>query len=325
MVIKFKTVAIFVAIALIIGGGWYCYTTFYVKPPIPPFKTQKPERRDIFNTVQAEGVLEAQGTSKIGPLVDGTIKKILVTENQDVKKGQILALIDNGFGGNEGDSQVVQKKAILEQAKVTEHYSHANYKRQEALYKAGQMAKDAFEKIEKDYLYNKADLDNKQSAYEQELYLFEQTKVKAPHDGTILAIPVKEGELVSRSSSTSPVLFKIAKDLSTMKVSLNVDEGKVGDVKIGQGVNLTVDTYPYRVWKGVIETIGKDPVEATSLDATQKQSVFYKTELMIKDPERLLRPGMTVHAKIKAGMAEKVLSLPGFVFQFSPKSNRCCC
>ncbi|MFH0898870.1 MAG: efflux RND transporter periplasmic adaptor subunit [bacterium] len=317
---NFKKIIIFIVVIGVLCSVWFGYKKFFVKPPEQPFKTQKLERRDIINTVQAEGTLEAQGTSKIGPLITGTIKKILVTENQDVKKGQLLALLDNGYGGNQGDSQVVQKKALLEQAKVTMNYSRSYYQRQEILYKAGQLAKDKFEEITRNYLSAKADLDNKQAAYEQELYQFEQTKIKAPHDGTILAIPVKEGELVSMFASTTTALFKIAKDLSNKKVILSVDEGKIGDLKIGQKVNLTVDTYPYRVWKGFIETIGKEPVANDAHDQSQKKSIFYKTELMIKDPELLLRPGMTVHAKIKVGKAKKVLALPGFVFQFSTKA-----
>lgn len=317
---KFKVIKKIVWLAIIVAmffGGWYGYKTFFVKPQVLPFKTQRAERRDVFNTVQAEGILEAQGTSKIGSLIQGTIKKILVAENQDVKKGQVLALIDNGFGGDEGDSLVVQQRALCKQAKVTVDYLSSNYKRQEALYKAGQLAQDAFEKVTKDYLFAKADLDNKEAAYKQVSYQFEQTKVIAPHDGTILAIPVKLGELVTPAASTSATLFRLAEDLSTMKAILNVDEGKIGDVKIGQNVNLTVDTYPYQVWKGAIDTIGNEPIVGTSM--TDK-SVFYKTELTIKDPARLLRPGMTVHAKIKAGKAEHVLTLPGFVFQFPPKA-----
>lgn len=232
----------------------------------------------------------------------------------------MLALLDNGFGGNDGDSRVAQQKALLEQAKVTLDYRQANYKRQEILYNAGQLAKDKFEEITKDYLFAKAERNNKQAAYEYELYQFKQTKIKAPHDGTVLAILIKEGELVSMVASTTAALFKIAKDLSIKKVILNVDEGKVGDVKIGQKVNLTVDTYPYKVWKGTIETIGKENVANESQDQSEKKSVFYKTELKIKDPERLLSPGMTVHAKIKVGKAKKVLALPGFVFQFTPKA-----
>lgn len=318
---KFKKIITLIVVIFMLGGGWYGYKKFFTKPPALPFKTQKPERRDISNNVQAEGKLEAHGTSKIGTLLShGTVKKILVTENQDVKQGQLLALLDNGFGGNDGDSRVVQQKALLEQAKVTVNYLHANYQRQKALYKSGQLAKDAFEKITKEYKYNCADLDNKQALYDQERYQFVQTKVTAPHDGTILQIPIKEGETLSMYGSTATTLFSIAKDLSTMKVILNVDEGKVGDIKIGQKAKLTVDTYPYRRWNAVINSIGKEPVSGDDLDQTQKKAIFYKTELVIKDHERLLRPGMTVHAKIKVGKVKKALALPGFVFQFNSKT-----
>jgi|GEM_PF-705689 RND family efflux transporter MFP subunit len=319
---RFKIIINLMLVLVICIAGWYGYKKFFTPKPEPMFKTQKPERRNVYNKVQAEGKLEAPGVSKIGPFItNGTVKKILVSENQDVKEGQLLATLDNGYGGNEGDTMLREKKAVLAQSKATLDYSHANYLRQKALFQAGQLSQDKFESITKDYLLNKADLKNKQADYEKELYQFENTKVKAPHDGTILSIPVQEGEAVSSTTSPPTVLFRIARDLSTMKVNLSVDESKVGDLKIGQKVKIKVDTYPYRAWKGKIESIGKDPYLEDSLSqGAARKTVFYKTELKIKDVEQLLRPGMTVHADITVGKAKKVLALPGFVFQISEKT-----
>lgn len=302
---------------LIITTSWYGYKRYTRSLEKPLFKTQKIERKDIHNTVNVEGTLEALGTSKIGPLIVGTIKKIHVKEDQAVTKGELLAELDNGLGG---DTNVRQKLAQLKTAKLAFVYIKENFKRKEALYKSGQLAKDAFEKAVQEYKTAKADIDNKQASYDQDLVIYKQTKITAPHNGTILSIPMKEGESVSPAGNPTPVLFELAQDLGTMKATLSIDENKIGHIKLNQKVNITVDTYPYKTWKGTVSNIGHAPMAKDKDQQQQQKVVSYKTEVILKNDEQLLRPGMTVHAKIKIGKAKKALAVPGFAFYISSKN-----
>ena len=111
-----------------------------------------------------------------------------------------------------------------------------------------------------------------------------------------------------------------------MKATLRIDENKIGDVNVGMIAEISVDTYPYKQpWKGPIDVIGMNKmgaaVGAVASQAQQMQgeAVVYKAEVLIDNAEGLLRPGMTVHAKVLVAEAKQVLAVPGFIFQLNSK------
>ncbi len=308
----FKTILLVLSTMVLAAGSWFGYKWFFNKPVPKLFRIQKPERRSVYRLVNAEGKLEALGTSKVGPLIQATVRKVLVKEDEEIKEGQLLAILENDKGG---DTDVRQQKALLEKAILLRDYLALNFNRQEALYKSSQLAQDSFEHFTQQYKDAQEEVKRLQASYEKELFVFNQTEIRAPHDGIVLDIPITEGETVSPVVSPPSVICQIAKDLRTMKVTLYVDENRVGDVKIGQQAKIAVDTYPYKAWKGVIESVGNFP--ATIDHGSQKNFIAYKTIVVIKDDERLLRPGMSAHAKIKAGKSKDVLAVPGYVFQLN--------
>src|SRR5437867_104148 len=97
------------------GASWFAYKKLFFAPSKILFKTQKPEKPDIYSLVHAEGSLEAQGTSKIGSLISAKIKKIYVKEGDKVVKDTLLAELINDQGG---DTSVRQAEAQLKKAQA---------------------------------------------------------------------------------------------------------------------------------------------------------------------------------------------------------------
>lgn len=308
----FKALLLIIGTVILASVSWFGYKRFFNKPVEKLFRAQKPERRSVYRLVNAEGKLEAFGTSKVGPLIQATVKKILVKEDELVKENQVLAILENDKGG---DTDVRQQKALLEKAMLLRDYLELNFNRQESLYKSGQLAQDSFDRLNQQYKDSCEEVNRLQASYDKELFIFKQTEVRAPHDGIVLDIPVTEGETVSPVVSPPSVICQIAKDLRTMKINLHIDENRVGDVKVGQRVKISVDTYPYKIWKGAIDRVGNFPV--TVDQGSQKQFIAYKAIVIIKDGDCCLRPGMSAHAKIKAGKSKEVLAVPGYVFQLN--------
>ncbi len=303
-----------VAIISLIG-----YKIFLSTSSSLPFKTQKPERRDIHKIVRAEGSLEAQGTSKLGPLINATVKKIYVKDGQSVMQGTLLADLENDSGG---DPAVRQAKAQLEQAKAMFTYTAAMYARRKTLYRTGELAQETFEKDLREYQHARAEVRRLQALFDKEAFLLEQTHIRAPHNGTILAINVKEGEAVSIGVSPAIVLFEIAQDLATMKATLYIDESDVGHVHVGMPTEIAVDTYPNRPpWVGKIASIGmsKAANPASHTQQGQVTPVTYKAEVLIDNSEGLLRQDMSVHAKTTIAEVKQALAVPGYVFQLNGK------
>ncbi len=308
-------------IIIILGvGGWFVYKTFFKAPSQIFFKTQKLEKHDISKIVNAEGSLEAQGTQKIGSLINAKVKKIYVKEGDKVTKNTLLADLENSTGG---DADVKRTQAELKRAQADLEYKAAYYKRDSALFKSGQIARETFEKTTAEYVTAQAEVERTRAAHDKEVFLFEQAQVRAPIDGIIVSIPVKEGQAFSPSNATSCVLFEIAQDLSSMKATLSIDENKMGDIKIGMQAKITVDAYPdHKPWKGKISSLGTSKAVQQSTTQTQQgqtPSVTYDAEVLIDNSEKLLRPSMTVHAKITIEKVKQALAVPGFVFQLNPK------
>lgn len=274
-------------------------------------KTKNPQLRTIAHVVHAQGSLEAHGYAKVGPLITGTVKRILVATDQKVKKGELLAILDNGKGG---DTVLRQQEAVLEKAKASMQYQEAYFKRQQSLFNAGQLAKDTYEKALQDVSIIRAEVKNQQAALEKEKYLYNNTFIRSPCDGTILAVDVKEGETVSEVAAYPTVLFEIAQNLDIMFATLAIDENKIGSVALGQKVKIMVDTYPYRHWCTSIHHIANAPIQQQKTQ-NAPQTVRYEAHCSVSNPDGALKPGMTIHANIIAAKKKNVLSLPGFVFQ----------
>lgn len=309
-----NVIATCIVIIIIVGASLFAYKSVFSSRPKMLFKTQKAEKRDIYKIVHAEGSLEAQGTSRIGSLISAKVKKIHVKEGDRVAKGAVLADLINDKGG---DTCVRQAAAQLKKAQVALMTITQTHQREESLFQSGQLSKEAFEKATEGYAIAQADVASAQASYDKELFLFEQTTVYAPHDGTIVSVPIRDGQAFSPSSA-SEVLFEIAQDLGTMQVTLYIDENKMGDVKVGMEAKISVDAYPYRKpWKGKIDSLGLTKAVQTS--SLSQSSVAYEAKILIDNAEGLLRPGMTVHAKITIAKAKQVLAVPGFVFQLNPK------
>lgn len=310
-----KGIIICLALGSLFFGGWYFYKFYFKKNNKPPYTTQKPTRQDIKKIVDAEGMLEALEYSKVGPLISGTVQKIYVQEDERVAKGTLLATLDNGLGG---DTAVREQEALLAQAQSAWNYLDKNYQRQKALFQSGQLAKDAFEKITDTWNSAQAEVKKRQAILDREKYIYASTQITAPISGTILSIGVKEGESVSTTSPPT-VLFELANKLENMKVSLEIEESKIGDVIPGQKAIISVDPYPTNQWTCTVGKTGHS-ARAKAKQGQGSTLMCYKVEAIIANPDHLLLPGMSAHAKISVAEKLNALTLPCHVLQM-PKEH----
>jgi HlyD family secretion protein len=292
------TIITWLIVALCVFFGIYVANRLFFKKELKkPFKTEKPQRRNVQQIINASGVLEIKGNLRIGSIVTGTVQEILVEENDKVKKGQILAIIDNG----KADTDVKQAAALLENYKAELTYQKNFYDRQKKLHQTQQISDDQFEQYTRDYLQAEANVKQAQASLEKNEIQYGNTRIKAPDDGIIINVGITIGELLSIGIEATE-LFEIGKDITQMEAKLEIDESDVGHVKKGQSVKFTVDTHPDRIFKGTIREIG--------FSLTKKRDLrYYKSVIEVDNSELLLRPGMTVNAKIKVAKAKNVLTV----------------
>ena len=212
----------------------FVYKSFGSADKTVSFETAKISRGTISNTVTATGTLEAIKTVEVGTQVSGVIEKIYVDFNSQVKKGQLLAQLDE----TPLLAQLAQSKATVDQSEAEVKYQKATYERYKALIDKKLIAQSDFDLAE--YNYNKAvaTLNNAKSVNDRNKINLAYARIYSPIDGIILNRAVDEGQTVAASFST-PTLFTIANDLTQMRVEAKVDEADIGQISNGQRVEFT--------------------------------------------------------------------------------------
>lgn len=272
-------------------------------------ETTTVSKGSISNTVTATGTIQAIKTVAVGTQVSGVIKKIYVDFNSIVKKGQILARIDE----TPLRAALDQSKSTVESAAADLQYKKTNYERYKALFEKQLIAKSDYDQAVLNYDQAKANLANANSNYDRNKINLEYATIYSPIDGVVLNRAVDEGQTVAASFNT-PTLFSIANDLTRMRVEANVDEADIGQVKLGQRVEFNVDAYQDTKFTGTVTQIRLQPVVTSNV-------VTYTVIIEAPNPEKKLMPGMTANASIFVDEANDLLVVDNKALHFTPDSK----
>lgn len=274
---------------------------------IDPYKTEPIIKRDLTQYVTATGTLKVTEQISVGSLITGKVIEIKANDNDNVKKGQVLAVLDNGIG----DSAVKRLKALLEIAKAQANYQKKFYEREEALYKSGQRSRNLFEQYTQDYIVAQERAKQAEAELEIEQKTFQNLFITSPDDGVIIAKKIDLGQMVV-SQLNATVLFEIGKNFHEMEANIDIDESDIGMVAEGQTCIFRVDAFPKEKFNAVVKRI---QYQAKVTDNV----VTYATVLDVKNPELKLRPGMTSNVEINVAEVKDVLSVPNKALRVSQK------
>jgi len=285
------------------------------------YKTMKVEQGAITATVSATGKVNAVVTVQVGSQVSGTIQKLFVDFNSQVKKGQVVAQIDPALF----EAQVAQARAKLandeanvEKAKVTLVDAKRNLGRMDEL-----LAKNLVAQSDKDTAQTandsaeaalkaaEAQVVEDRAALELAETNLRYTTIRSPVDGIVISRNVDVGQTVA-ASLQAPVLFTIAQDLTEMQVDSSVDEADIGQVKVGEEAEFTVDAYPSSPFHGTVHDVYNQPLVVQNV-------VTYDAIIRVKNPDLKLKPGMTANITITVGHKDSVIKLPNAALRYRPE------
>lgn len=110
------------------------------------------------------------------------------------------------------------------------------------------------------------------------------------------------------------MLFKVANDLRVMEVHGKIDEADVGQLKVGQAAQFTVDAYPNRAFSAQVQQIRNSPEVVQNV-------VTYTAIISAPNPDLLLLPGMTAQLRIVVSELGGILKIPNQALRFR-RNNR---
>ena len=270
------------------------------------FETAKVEKKSIHTSITATGTIEPVTSVTVGTQVSGIVAKLYVDYNSIVKKGQVIAELDK----TNLISELNTAKANLASSQSTATYQQANYNRYKTLYDKGLVSADEFENAQLSYQKAREDVNAKRESVRKAETNLGYATITSPIDGVVLSKSVEEGQTVAASFNT-PELFKIAQDLTDMRVIADIDEADIGGVKEGQRVSFTVDAFPDDHFEGRVTQVRQ---QAT----TESNVVTYEVVISAPNEDLKLMPGLTASVTIFTMEKNDVLVVPSKALRFMP-------
>jgi len=301
-----KKIIIIGSAVILVVAGFFAFRSFRSAEQTVTFETAIIGKGTISNTITATGTLEAIKTVNVGTQVSGVIEKIFVDFNSQVKKGQLLAQLDE----TPLIAQLQQTKASVDQAEAQVKYQKATYDRYKALIAKKLIAQSDFDLAEFNYSNALGSLSNAKSMYDKNKINLSYARIYSPIDGIILDRAVDEGQTVAASFNT-PTLFTIANDLTQMRVEAKVDEADIGQVRNGQRVEFTVDAFPLKKFSGEVTEIRLQPLSSANV-------ITYTVVVNAPNPDKILMPGMTANANFFVTEQKDILMVPAKAVRFTP-------
>ena len=292
-------------------------------------------RGEVLRKVSASGKVRALNTIKVGTEVSGQVTKVYVDFNSVVKAGQVLAEIDPtrvNARVQQSEAQVALARANLQQtianvarARSELEIQERDFARQKALAdrgfvsKAGldiaqsklNSARNALQVAQAQTQSGNAQIRQGTAELSSAQLDLNRTVIVAPASGVIINKLVEPGTTVAASFQT-PNLFEIAADTTKMQVEASVDEADIGQVKEGQNVRFTVDSYPQDVFIAKVRQVRQAPVETQNV-------VSYLVIIDVDNLDGKLLPGMTANVEIITGAKTNALRVPTNALRFRPR------
>ncbi|HWY02045.1 MAG TPA: efflux RND transporter periplasmic adaptor subunit [Candidatus Acidoferrum sp.] len=293
-------------LAIIVG-----FTVHQSSKNVTTVQTGKLQRQDLATIVSASGEIKPKTYVNVGANAMGKITHLYVREGDHVKKGELLAQLENvqssaDVNANEASLQAAQTDALAADAAL--NTSQADMQRAQADYDRNKLDWERTQNLYKDGLISKSDFDSRKNAWATADFglaqaqarvaqakaqtdsankhvtqnranltrvtdVLQKTSYNAPFDGVVTNLPVREGETVVMGIQNAPgsTLMTIA-DMSIITAEVMVDETDIVNVRLGQPAEVTIDAIPNKIFHGTVSEIGDNAIVRSSGVSTSQQA-----------------------------------------------------
>lgn len=330
-----RKIVLTVLIAML--GSVGIYFIFFNNDEKISYLTQKIQKKDISQTIEAIGKVYAKDQVDVGAQVSGQIIKLYVDVGTHVKQGDLIAQIDKDKQQNDLDitkAQLESARANLESKKVALEIASKQYQREQKLYAAKASSLENLETQKNNYYTLKASVaDLNAQVVQLEITLknaqkdLDYTTITAPMDGVVINVAVDEGQTVNANQNT-PTLVRIA-NLNEMEVKMEIAEADVSKIKVGTSLDFSLLNDPQKTYKATIASI--DPADTEVSDSSTSTSssnsnsssssnaIYYYAKFYVPNKNNFLRIGMSIQNEIVVASAKAVLAVPTYAIKSDAK------
>ncbi|MFC4097604.1 efflux RND transporter periplasmic adaptor subunit [Euzebyella saccharophila] len=305
---------------LVLGALWAA--AFFIKSNSKEaitYETQQPFISSIEKKTVATGKVIPEDEVEIKPQISGIIQKIMLEEGQKVKSGDLIAtikVVPNEQSMNQARGRVRNAELALNNTKI-------EYDRNKSLFDKGVISSQDFNNLKLQYDQAVQELENAKADY-QIIRLGSaggsssaNTNIRATVDGTILEIPVEEGDQVIQSNNFNDgtTIATIA-DLGKMIFEGKVDEGEVAKLEVGTPLKISLGAVEGKELDAKLRFIAPKGIEETG-------AVQFKIEGDVETQDDIfIRAGYSANASLILEKKEDILVIPEALLQFDSKTDK---
>lgn len=252
-----------------------------------------PFRADVVPTLKFSGSLDPDWQAEVAAKIDARLEKVFVREGDAVKKGQVLAR----FEKVDSDADLLSARGAYHDAKANYEKAKLDFERYNKLFEQGAISAQSLDNYR--FAFNNAEgkLQSAKGVLQGMQSRFNATELVAPADGIIYKRYYQEGYY---AKAGTPV-FAIA-DISKLKIMVNVPEGNIGDIAVGNNADIVIAAYPDKKFTGYITRIA--PV-------ADLPSHTFLTEISIANPEGM-KAGVYATVYLTGVPKKDVLCVPPY-------------
>ncbi len=247
-------------------------------PPAAPVELAQVQRGSITTFLEATTTLEARSSATLVAAAPGQLKELAVEEGDWVRKGDLLARIDD-----------TAARLAVERAEVAVHLAERESERGRQLRELGFLSDKETDDLE----WRQR---NAAVALHEAQYNLTQTRLTAPFSGRVTARMINVGETVTPGRDC----FRV-EEFNPLLARLYFPERELARVRPGQGAVLTLDALPGRTFEARVSLV--NPV-------VDRANGTFKVTLEVRDPQGLLRPGNFARVRLRTGSFDDVLLIP---------------
>ena len=266
--------------------------------PVATARLVRPEMREVDAAVVATGTIRLRTGAevRVGTQISGIVTKLNVTVGSHIRKGEVIAEIESrGL-----DARIAQAKSQIEVDEASLRKVERDLARSHLLLDAQLIARQQTEDLEQDLKTSQARLEKSKSdlsVVESDLpYL----TICAPITGTVASVSTQQGETVA-ASFNAPTFVTIIAD-NALELIAMIDETDIGNIRPGNSVVFTTETFPAREFKGLVDRIAP---KATLISGV----VNYETAIAIQTGSSVLKPDMTTNVTLSTAR-RRALMIP---------------
>ena len=312
-----RKIVIFSVIGLV-SIGLVLVVVLRKREPVITVKTEKVERRNITETVLANGRIQPVRQVKISAEVSGEIIELPVKEGQAIQKGDLLVKI-------KPDTYIAQKRSMeasylssvsgktLSEANLRK--AELEFARNQDLFNSKLISDSVFLEYKTALDVAKAQVESAQhqvdvakaslARVEEELA---KTTINSPITGTVSMLNLELGERVAGNTMMAGTEIMTVANLNEMEARVDIGEIDIPLIAVGQNAQLEVDAFRDRKFKGTVSEIANSSRTAAQGGQSQEATKF-EVRIRVNDSEKF-RPGMTVTAEVETRDRTNVLSVP---------------